>query len=109
MERIIVYIPWDVQRLTETKEITIRLGNRATDGTLGPYMWDMRVIQIECPEKGIFARPNVLRAPEGCTQFYNEPTGTIESFNLNSQNGPYLANMAYAICIRRQPSHTQLR
>lgn len=105
----IVYIPWDVQRLIETKEITIRLGDRATDGTLGPYFWNMKVTQIECPEKGILARQSNLRAPVGCTQYFHEATGTIQSFNLNSQNGPYLGDMNYAICIRRQASHTQLR
>lgn len=105
----LVYIHWDVQRLTETKDITIRLGDRANDFTLGPFLWNMKVTQIECREKGILARHSDLRAPDGCTQYFHEPTGTIQSFNLNNQNGPYLGNMNYAICIRRQPSQTQLR
>lgn len=71
-------------------------------------MWNMKVTQIECREKGALARYSELQAPLGCTQYFPEPTGTIQSFNLNSQIGPYIGNLDYAICIRRQASHTSL-
>lgn len=95
--------------MTDTKDITIRLGSRANDGTLGPFMWNMRVTQMDCQENGPLARNSELRAPAGCLQYFHEPNGFIQSFNLNSQYGRYLAGMNYAICIRRQATHTQLR
>lgn len=104
-----VYVPWDVQRLSDTKAITMRIANRETNGLLTPYAWSLRVTQIECTEKGALARHNDLRAPAGCLQYFTEPTGVIQSFNLNSQNGPYLGNMNYAICIRRLTQHKQIR
>lgn len=39
------------------------------------------------------------RAPMGCLQYFNQPSGIIESFNF----GQYLNNMDYSICIQRQP------
>lgn len=35
----------------------------------------------------------------GCLQYFNQPSGIIESFNF----GQYLNNMDYSICIQRQP------
>ncbi|XP_055379645.1 uncharacterized protein LOC129610890 [Condylostylus longicornis] len=48
-------------------------------------------------------------APNGCTQYYPEATGTISSFNYNNGNGVYPGNMRYAICFRRNVNTQNLR
>lgn len=110
-----VYVPWNVQRLRDTKSITIRLANRSSNAEAAT--WKLSVTQVECDNNnnaggwglGIFRRNSQLRAPVGCLQYFTEPSGTFESFNLNNRVGPYLGSLAYGICFARRPHDGQLR
>ncbi|XP_026325404.1 uncharacterized protein LOC113234318 [Hyposmocoma kahamanoa] len=43
------------------------------------------------------------KAPPGCLQYYPDRAGAFESFNYNRGAGPYIANLAYAVCFKRTP------
>ncbi|XP_035714482.1 uncharacterized protein LOC118438397 [Folsomia candida] len=57
-----------------------------------PYRFGIWLTQMDC------AAFNVLKAPEGCTQFFLSEVGTIKSFNF--EGGRYLNGQNYQICIR---------
>uniref|UniRef100_A0A2S2R4F3 CUB domain-containing protein n=1 Tax=Sipha flava TaxID=143950 RepID=A0A2S2R4F3_9HEMI len=67
-------------------------------------LWKIRLTQLPCPgeieqdKKSIFSLP-----PMGCLQFHEKPEGIIESLNFANGKGHYMAEMNYAICIKRQP------
>lgn len=109
-----MYVPWDVQRLRDTKRIIVRTASRH-DGAIQPATWRLRVTQIECADKWavlpMFDRRSSaeLRAPAGCLQYHTQSTGTVQSFNFNRSRGPYLGGLSYGICFRRQPQHSELR
>lgn len=103
-----VYVPWNVQRLRDTKTITVRTASRQNTNRPAAT-WKLRVTQIECQGSGLFGRDGPMRAPAGCLQYFVEPAGSFESFNLNNRTGPYLGNMTYGICFRRRPHDAQLR
>lgn len=86
----------------------MRIANRAANPNLPSYSWTMQVTQIECQEKATNARYNVLRAPNGCLQYFTASTGSIESFNYNNRAGPYLGNMDYGICFQRLLQNSRL-
>lgn len=75
---------------------------------LGAVIWSATVTQIECPEKSFFSQFDKRLAPVGCLQYFNEPNGTIESFNYNQGNGPYFGKFDYAICVRRSTAQEKL-
>lgn len=75
---------------------------------LGAIIWTATVTQIDCPEKAFLSQYDKLLAPTGCLQYFTEDNGTIESFNYNQGNGPYLGNFSYAICVRRTAQQNQL-
>lgn len=54
-------------------------------------------------------KSNSISAPPGCLQYYPETTGTYESFNYNGGLGPYIANLNYAICFRRNADTCGIR
>lgn len=92
--------------------------------------WKIAVHQFECPlgqsrsinsiqsmndekqkpsiqgKMGFF---NDWLAPQGCLQYFVQPNGTVESFNLNNGVGPYIGNMNYAICFRRTRADSMIR
>lgn len=49
-----------------------------------------------------------LTAPNGCLQYFPQPSGVIESFNYNNRRGPYLPNQDYAICFRKRSADTKI-
>ena len=66
-------------------------------GLVSNYTWNIQVRQIDCRSG------HPLEAPQGCLQYFTQPTDTIESFNFAKGGSPYPANLDYAICIKRQP------
>jgi len=59
-----------------------------------PSRWNIRVTQIQCD-----GAP--LQAPGGCSQYYNDVSGTITSLNYYDKR--YMANMDMTACIRYEP------
>lgn len=53
-------------------------------------MWEIKITQIEFNQ----------RAPAGCTQYFTEPTGIIQTWNF-AVNGRHLSNQDYVICMRQ--------
>lgn len=108
----------DVPRDATDRSVTILF---QTNG-FGTYRWHIRVTQIDCTRNPhqkrallsrqqrslSFFQPAQLKvslpAPPGCLQYFDAPTGMVESFNF----GEYLNNMDYAICIERHPSTCRL-
>lgn len=132
-----IYVP--VARGDRQITITIQTSSRAMQNGLKTPLWNIAVNQIDCPlgmtrslksdnvalneTKFELARPagvieNVRGprtffsdwfAPPGCLQFHPNPTGVIETFNLNNGVGPYIGNMQYSICFRRTRLNTAVR
>ncbi|EAT42827.1 AAEL005668-PA [Aedes aegypti] len=89
---------------SELNPITIRVSTTA--GSLVDRMWNLQLSQISCASE--------FRAPEGCLQYYLEPSGVISSFNYGFGANPNLnslgatgtrqiAGQRYGICIRAAP------
>ncbi|CAL8114962.1 unnamed protein product [Orchesella dallaii] len=57
-----------------------------------PYRFGVWLTQIDC------SAFNVLKAPEGCTQYFLAENGTIKSFNYEGYR--YMNAQNYQICIR---------
>ncbi|KAI5750006.1 hypothetical protein M8J76_012111 [Diaphorina citri] len=53
-------------------------------------LWEIKITQIEFNQ----------RAPAGCTQYFTEPSGIIQTWNF-AVNGRHLANQDYVICMRQ--------
>ncbi|XP_047500219.1 uncharacterized protein LOC125046483 [Penaeus chinensis] len=64
--------------------------NFLTTATSFNRKFKIKVSMIECREK----------VPCGCGQYFTGMTGTIQSFNYGS--GPYLAELDYGICTRKE-------
>jgi len=61
----------------------------------GASRWNIKVTQIECD-----GAP--LQAPSGCSQYYNDLSGSVVS--LNYDDGQYLTNLDLTTCIKSQPA-----
>lgn len=46
-----VYIPFDVQRMSDSVSINVRVADRMKDPSLGAVLWSATVRQLECSEK----------------------------------------------------------
>lgn len=107
----IVYVPFDVKRIAEEMDIKFQIRSNSF------AIWNMTVDQIECGHKAalvttdekqgllrfclfgfFFTSLNILPAPDGCLQYFYQPSGRVESFNFGSQ---YYGNTHYAICFNR--------
>lgn len=54
-------------------------------------MWEMRVTQVGFEQ----------RAPAGCLQYHDTPSGTLRTLNY-LQNGRYLAEQDHLLCVRQE-------
>ncbi|XP_065219957.1 uncharacterized protein LOC135845378 isoform X2 [Planococcus citri] len=79
------HLYYDVENVNGPITITILLTSANT-----PRMWEIKISQIE------FNR----RAPAGCTQYFPEPSGIIQTMNY-AINGRHLADQDYIICMRQ--------
>ncbi|RWS10365.1 uncharacterized protein B4U79_07550, partial [Dinothrombium tinctorium] len=73
-------------------------GTRFTFITTGSYQarrWRLKITQIKCGHD--------FQAPNGCLKYYLTPSGTMKSFNFDSDNKHegYFNNLNYAMCIKR--------
>ncbi|XP_066147836.1 uncharacterized protein [Euwallacea fornicatus] len=59
-----------------------------------PRTWKIRVTQILCS--------SLLKADEGCLQYFTGVTGQIKSFNFDLTSGRQLSNQDYTICVRAE-------
>jgi len=57
----------------------------------GLRKWKIKISQLECNTN--------YRAPQGCVQYFMEPTGTFQSYAY--QNSQMLVNQQYATCFRK--------
>uniref|UniRef100_T1GF97 CUB domain-containing protein n=1 Tax=Megaselia scalaris TaxID=36166 RepID=T1GF97_MEGSC len=96
-----IYIPFS----EKTTEIRVFSSSRSGGSLLPRVSWNIRVKQLECP-KGLSASSVLpysdfdLLAPAGCLQYFQEKTGLISSFNLDSGRGSYTSGLSYAICLK---------
>ncbi|XP_052864226.1 uncharacterized protein LOC128276158 [Anopheles cruzii] len=128
-----VYVPFSPTSADRTLTITFRIASRSHIPTLGNPHWSVRVQQLECPAGMPMAMRALLLpepqpqpepqarthhndlgdlAPAGCLQYFSEPSGTVESFNLGNGAGgvgPYLGGVNYAICFQRGRTTRSLR
>ena len=132
-----IYVP--VARGDRQITITIQTTSRAIQNGMKSPLWNIAVNQIDCPlgvtrslnvdnaamnETNVeVAQPAALIenvrsprtffsdwfAPPGCMQYHANPTGVIETFNLNNGVGPYIGNMKYSICFRRTRFNSAIR
>ncbi|XP_068081826.1 uncharacterized protein [Anabrus simplex] len=122
-----IYIPVNASLGPTTVTLNFVLADRTlvSNRQLPTPTWRIKVTQLECASslydystlsstitalgqqhirKNSLATNDFFRlAPAGCLQYYTERTGTYQSFNYNGGQGPYLANLDYAICFRRYP------
>ncbi|KAJ6641748.1 hypothetical protein Bhyg_06688 [Pseudolycoriella hygida] len=87
-----VYVPFDVQKITDEVKLVFNLG---------PYslaQWYITVNQIECNEKSISVKPDERQAPPGCLQYFYESFGLVQSFNFG---GDYYGDTQYGICFNK--------
>ncbi|KAG5677953.1 hypothetical protein PVAND_007666 [Polypedilum vanderplanki] len=118
-----IYVPINPLRGERFLDVTINTQQQLNN--FNPRStWKISVHQFECPlgqaRKGNAAVQAPQRqaklglfsdwvAPLGCLQYFNQPNGTVESFNLNNGVGPYIGDMNYAICFRRLRENTSIR
>lgn len=114
----LVYVPFDVQRLTDEVVLDFQIASNSF------AIWNMEINQIECGHKaalvttdereGLFSFSNFLfcsvydviafillinlAAPDGCLQYFHQTSGVVESFNFGRH---YYGNTHYAICFNR--------
>jgi len=85
-------LPYDMDRkitkMPNPATPSISLGIKITNH---PSKWNIRVTQIQCD-----GAP--LQAPSGCSQYYNDLSGTLAS--LNYYDKEYKTNMDMTACIR---------
>ncbi|CAG5005339.1 unnamed protein product [Parnassius apollo] len=120
---------WYVRVNASTNSRSIRINFKIADRNSQPHLpqatWKIKVTQLECfntlgkyrdgileaitsslpstPFTTSADRDEYLIAPPGCLQYYPDRSGFFESFNYNRGAGPYIANIAYAICFKRTP------
>ena len=82
--------------------------------TIGDFnrLYQIKVAQIPCAAnyRGNYIKNGIklivnrktFVAWEGCLQYHDSVSGTINSFNFNSGLGLQLSNQDYSICIRNQ-------
>ncbi|XP_053672181.1 uncharacterized protein LOC128722536 [Anopheles nili] len=129
-----VYVPFNPTNADRTLTITFRIANRNHIPNLRNPHWSVRVQQLECPtgaaaaskdtfrQESAFDQPELLPlvartfhndigmlAPTGCLQYFPDTTGTVESFNLGTGEGPYLGGLSYAVCFHRPRTAQALR
>jgi len=64
------------------------------------YKWNLKVTQIECG--GDNEAMNMLEAPTGCLQYFQDNYGTISSFNLDGYS-MFAPSQDYYVCIGLDP------
>uniref|UniRef100_A0A182PH76 CUB domain-containing protein n=1 Tax=Anopheles epiroticus TaxID=199890 RepID=A0A182PH76_9DIPT len=126
-----VYVPFNPTSADRTMTITFRIASRSQIPTLANPHWSVRVQQLECPSGMAVAAKDAARhletpdmlpplartlhgdigllAPTGCLQYFQDTSGTVESFNFGNGAGPYLGAMNYAICFHRSRNSNALR
>jgi len=87
-----VYVPFNVNRLTDEKIIEFRVSANEI------AYWDITVNQIECDHKAALVATDERQAPDGCLQYFYQDTGRVESFNHPTE---YIGGAKYAICFNR--------
>jgi len=81
------HVYFDVDTATdEAINIHMNLSKRAVS-----RLWEIRITQI----------PFAQRAPVGCLQYHTGNKGVIQTMNF-AENGRYLANQDYNICMRQE-------
>ncbi|XP_017781890.1 PREDICTED: uncharacterized protein LOC108566497 [Nicrophorus vespilloides] len=95
-----------------------------TGGIIEPNSprWNIKVTQLECPsrdkkfalqhKKDTNNRPAEdfhKLAPEGCLQYFTEPSGTIQSFGYESSKMSMITAQDYAICFKRSTSECGIK
>ncbi|CAO1304469.1 unnamed protein product, partial [Diamesa hyperborea] len=123
-----IYVPISPRQGERQITITITTKDRQANPSFVTPSWNIAVHQLDCPL--FFGRTSVLNnqtvenktgiqrtartfisdwlAPQGCLQYFVQPTGFVESFNLAEGVGPYIGNMNYAICFRRLRASTKV-
>lgn len=122
--RYTVYVLQNITQVNQPITVSITTANRNTNPGLITPSWRIRVTQLDCPNGSPlwapledfpvanatqFQTPEIRTssndgywlAPHNCLQYFPNPSGTFESFNLNNGIGPYIGNMRYSICFRR--------
>jgi len=72
-----------------------RIVSLAAGPGVGNSKWNIKVTQIEC-------NGAPLQAPSGCSQYYNDQSGSLVS--LNYDDGQYMTNLDLTTCIKSQPA-----
>lgn len=54
-------------------------------------------IPLRQPRLGFFSE---WVAPQGCLQYFTQPNGTVESFNLNNGVGEWIFEIFFIICVK---------
>ncbi|XP_077287968.1 uncharacterized protein LOC143912556 [Arctopsyche grandis] len=121
-----VYVRVNASQNVRGFQMQFRIVGRGNRPTLQQPSWRLKVTQLECynmprkfkeiailntvPDFKLTAdRDEYLIAPPGCLQYYPDRSGSIESFNYNRGTGPYLGNLLYAMCFRRQQNICGIR
>ncbi|KAK4884765.1 hypothetical protein RN001_001036 [Aquatica leii] len=87
-----------------SRQVDLSILNRVATNT-----WTIKITQLHCPGTNVFnlrnqlpsiSRDYALLAPEGCSQYYTEPTGTFRSFGFNT-GSMYSRPLRYTICFKR--------
>lgn len=79
------HVYYDIENANEPLTISIVMTQPNT-----PRIWEIKISQIEFRQ----------RAPAGCAQYFQEPSGIIQTMNF-AVNGRHLANQDYQICTRQ--------
>lgn len=132
LNRSIVYVLQNITQANQPLTVSITTASRTTNPGLITPSWRIQVTQLDCPhgyslrtslddstsreftdfiipETRSSSHDGFWLAPYNCLQYFPEPTGLIESFNLNNGAGPYIGDMRYSICFRRTSGTTGVR
>lgn len=119
-----VYVLQNITQANQPLSVSITTASRTINPNLVAPTWRILVTQLDCPngsplwapledasavnqteyqipESRTSSNDGYWLAPFNCLQYFPNPTGTFESFNLNNGVGPYIGDMKYSICFRR--------
>lgn len=89
-----VYVPIDSVPATIDLNVVISSDTKDFD-----YKYRIKATQVDCTSNDDYMKE--IKAPDGCTQYYTDTSGSIKSFNYDGEN-MYQQNQDYAICIAKE-------
>ena len=95
-----MYVDVDRRGTAGCNTFAFQLGDVGVGAAIATRMWSIRVTQYACDSP--------VKAPDGCTQYFFDPTGTGVVKTYNFDGGQHLANQKQTICVRRERGNCRI-